>query len=206
VNRIRSLVMTSMLLALFGATASAQARRISGVVTNEAGEPIGQVSISVLGTALGGYTNEAGRFTVPAPEGTVALRIRRIGYQQQTVTVNAALNEVNVKLAKDVLQLEKQVITGAATSIASQNAANAVTVVTGDQVNRVAAPTLENALQGKVAGAIITTNSGAPGGGVQVQLRGTTSIGSSSSPLYVVDGVVVSNDAISNGITTITQA
>ncbi len=195
-----------MLLALFGATASAQARRISGVVTNAAGEPIGQVSVNVLGTALGGYTNEAGRFTVPAPEGTVALRVRRIGYQQQTVTLNASLNDVTIKLAKDVLQLEKQVITGAATSIASQNAANSVTVITGESVNRVAAPTLENALQGKVAGAIITTNSGAPGGGVQVQLRGTTSIGSSSSPLYVVDGVVVSNDAISNGITTITQA
>lgn len=205
-NRIRSLVMTSMLLALFSATASAQGRRISGLVTDPAGQPVGQVSVNVLGTALGGYTNEAGRFSVPAPDGTVALRVRRIGYQQQTVTVNASLNDVTIKLAKDVLQLEKQVITGAATSIASQNAANAVAVVTGEQVNRVSAPTLENALQGKIAGAIITTNSGAPGGGVQVQLRGTTSIGSSSSPLYVVDGVVISNDAISSGLTTITQA
>src|SRR5437867_2441430 len=140
--------MTSMLVALFSATASAQTRRISGVVTDPAGQPVGQVSVNVLGTVLGAYTNEAGRFTVPAPEGTVALRVRRIGYQQQTVTVNASLNDVTIKLAKDVLHLEKQVITGAATSIASENAANAVTVVTGVQVNRSPAPTLESALHG----------------------------------------------------------
>lgn len=195
-----------MLLALCSATAWAQARRITGVVTSETGEPLGIASVSVRGTALGAVTAETGRFAVPAPDGTVTLRVRRIGYRETTVTVNAGQNDVTIKLNKDVLQLEKQVITGQATSIASRNSANAVTVIGGEQLNRAPTPTLENALQGKIAGAIITTNSGAPGGGVQVQLRGTTSIGSSSSPLYVVDGVIVSNDAISSGLTTITQA
>ena len=195
-----------MLLALCSASAWAQARRITGVVTAENGEPLGIASVSVRGTALGAITAETGRFSVPAPEGTVTLRVRRIGYRETTVVVNAGQNDVTVKLTKDVLQLEKQVITGQATSIASRNSANAVTVIGGEQLNRAPTPTVENALQGKIAGAIITTNSGAPGGGVQVQLRGTTSIGSSSSPLYVVDGVIVSNDAISSGLTTITQA
>ena len=195
-----------MLLALFSTSGWAQARRISGVVTASTGEPVAQASVSVLGTALGGYSDGLGRFTIPAPEGTVTLRVRRIGYRETIVTVNAGLNDVNVKMTKDVLQLEKQVITGQATSIASRNSANAVSIVTGDQLNRAPTATIENALQGKIAGAIITSNSGAPGGGVQVQLRGTTSIGSSSSPLYVVDGVIVSNDAISSGLTTITQA
>jgi TonB-linked SusC/RagA family outer membrane protein len=175
-------------------------------VTSEGGEPLPQATVNVLGTALGGYTTESGHFTIPAPEGTVTLRIRRIGYREKTVTVPAGSGDVVVKLAKDVLQLEKQVITGTATSVASQNSANAVAVVTADQLNRAPATTLENALQGKIAGAIITSNSGAPGGGVQIALRGTTSIGSQSSPLYVVDGVIVSNDAISSGLTTITQA
>ena len=198
--------MTFVLLALCSMSVSAQGRRISGVVTSEGGEPLGSASISILGTAIGGYTTESGHFTIPAPEGTVTIRARRIGYKQNTVTVNAGLNEVTIKLAKDVLELEQQVITGTATTVASQNAANAVAVVSGDQLNRAPTPTIENALQGKIAGAIITTNSGAPGGGAQVQLRGITSIGSSSSPLYVVDGVIVSNDAISSGLTTITQA
>jgi len=145
-----------MLLALCSASAWAQARRITGVVTAENGEPLGIASVSVRGTALGAITAETGRFSVPAPEGTVTLRVRRIGYRETTVVVNAGQNDVTVKLTKDVLQLEKQVITGQATSIASRNSANAVTVIGGEQLNRAPTPTVENALQGKIAGAIIT--------------------------------------------------
>jgi len=195
-----------LLLTFVGGIASAQTRRISGRVTTDGGAPLGAASVSVVGTALGGYTTEDGRFTIPAPDGPVTLRVRRIGYQQKTIPVDASSNELTVTLAQDVLQLEQQVITGTATTVSSRNAANAVAVVSGEQLNRAPTPTLENALQGKIAGAVITTNSGAPGGGVQVQLRGVTSIGSNSSPLYVVDGVVVSNNAISSGLTTITQA
>jgi TonB-linked SusC/RagA family outer membrane protein len=198
--------MTVVLMALCGSSAWAQARRIAGIVTSEGGEPLGNASVNVLGTALGTYTAESGHFTIPAPEGTITLRVRRIGYVQKTVSVAPGAAEVRILLAKDVLQLEKQVITGTATTIASQNAANSVATVSGEQLNRAPTPTVENALQGKIAGAIIRTNSGAPGGGSQVQLRGVTSIGSNSSPLYVIDGVPVSNDAIQSGLTTITQA
>jgi TonB-linked SusC/RagA family outer membrane protein len=205
-RKIWSSLFSFLLLAVVSGSAFAQARRISGRVQTEGGAPLASASVSVVGTALGGYTAEDGRFIVPAPDGTVTLRIRRIGYQQKTVTVEPGANDISVSLTPDVLQLEQQVITGTVTSVSSRNAANAVAVVSGEQLNRAPTPTIENALQGKIAGAIITTNSGAPGGGVQVQLRGVTSIGSNSSPLYVVDGVVVSNTAISSGLTTITQA
>ena len=205
-NRTRLSVYSLLLIGLFSSSAFAQARRITGRVTSEGGVPLGSASVSVMGTALGAYTTEDGRFTVPAPDGSVTLRVRRIGYQQKLIPVDAGTNDVAVSLAADVLQLEQQVITGTVTSVSSRNAANAVAVVSGEQLNRAPTPTIENALQGKIAGAIITTNSGAPGGGAQVQLRGVTSIGSNSSPLYVVDGVVVSNTAISSGLTTITQA
>ena len=205
-NKIRFLLFSLLLLAAVSGSAFAQTRRISGRVLSEGGLPLGSASISVVGTALGGYTAEDGRFSIPAPEGPVTLRIRRIGYKQKTVPVEAGANDVSVSLTQDVLELEKQVVTGTVTSVSSRNSANAVAVVSGEQLNRAPTPTIENALQGKIPGAIITTNSGAPGGGAQVQLRGVTSIGSSSSPLYVVDGVVVSNNAISSGLTTITQA
>ena len=67
-------------------------------------------------------------------------------------------------MAKDVLELEQMVVTGTTTSISSVNAANAVTTINGSEVNEVPAPTIENALQGRIPGAVITTNSGAPGG------------------------------------------
>lgn len=205
-KRIQSSFFVPLLLALVSGIASAQSRRISGRVTSESGEPLAAASVSVVGTALGTYTGEDGRFSIAAPAGPVNLRVRRIGFSQKTVPVDGTASDVAVTLSQDVLELEKQVVTGTATSISSQNAANNVAVVSGEQLNRAPTPTIENALQGKIAGAIITTNSGAPGGGAQVQLRGITSIGSSSSPLYVVDGIIVSNDAISSGLTTITQA
>ena len=113
---------------------------------------------------------------------------------------------MNVTLDRDVLQLEEQVITGEATSVARQNLANDVATVSVEDLTRAPAPTIENALQGKIAGATISANSGAPGGGVQVQLRGVTTIRASIEPLYVVDGVLVSNDAIASGANAITAA
>jgi TonB-linked SusC/RagA family outer membrane protein len=113
---------------------------------------------------------------------------------------------VDIKLEKDVLELERQVITGTTTTVSSANAANAIASVSGEQLNKAPTPTIENALQGKIPGAVISTNSGAPGGGAQVQLRGVTSINASSSPLYVIDGVLANNSQIMSGLNSITQA
>jgi TonB-linked SusC/RagA family outer membrane protein len=199
--------MTLTLLALFSAVASAQTRRISGRVTDyTSGQPIVSATVSVVGTALGTLTDQDGRFSVIVPEGPATLRIRRIGYSPKNHPVSAGLSEVAVTLVRDVLELDKQVITGSATSVASVNAPNAVTVITSEKLNRVPAQTIDNALQAKIPGAIVSTNSGAPGGGTQIQLRGVNTILGGFSPLYVVDGVQVNNSSISNGLNVITQA
>lgn len=203
----RLFVMSFVLLALCGTSAWAQTRRINGRVTAEgSNEPIPEASVHVLLTTYGGTTDQTGRFSVTAPEGPVTVRVRRIGYTQKTVAVSAGMADVNVQLHKDVLELEKQVITGTATTVSSINAANAVAVVSGERLNRVPAATIDNALQGKVSGAVITQNSGAPGGGVQVQLRGISTLNASFQPIYVVDGVIVNNSSIQNGLNVITQA
>jgi TonB-dependent SusC/RagA subfamily outer membrane receptor len=79
-------------------------------------------------------------------------------------------------------------------------------VVQAEKLSKVPTPTIDQALQGKVAGAVITQNSGAPGGGTQIQLRGTSTVLGSYSPLYVVDGVIVSNSAFTNGLNVVTGA
>jgi TonB-linked SusC/RagA family outer membrane protein len=164
-------------------------------------------SVNVQGTTIGGYTNEEGRFTLNnVPSGAQVLVVRRIGYRRTTAPVAATQDQADIRLERDVLQLERQVITGTTTTISSANAANAVTSVSGEQLNKAPTPTVENALQGKIPGAVISTNSGAPGGGAQVQLRGVTSINANSSPLYVVDGVLVSNAEIQTGLNSISSA
>jgi TonB-dependent starch-binding outer membrane protein SusC len=205
--KIRTLLLGAIAL-LSASAAEAQQRRITGRVTAEGtNEPLGAATVSILGTTVGTYTAEDGRFTITAPtSNAITLRVRRLGYQQKVLPVSGVQNEVNVSLARDVLQLEAQVVTGTATVVSSQNAANAVSVVSAEELTKVAAPTVDNALQGKVAGAIISQNSGAPGGGTQVQLRGVSTILGNYSPLYVVDGVIVNNSTINGGLNVISGA
>jgi TonB-linked SusC/RagA family outer membrane protein len=120
--------------------------------------------------------------------------------------VPASQSSVDIAVRKDVLQLDQMVVTGQATGIEKRNLANAVAVVNADEVNKVQSQSFESALQGKVAGANISANNGAPGGGLQIQLRGTTSIIGNSEPLYVIDGVVASNVAIAGGANALTGA
>jgi len=206
-NRIRSSVFSLLLLVLVSASAFAQTRRVSGRITVEgSGEAIVAASVNIVGTSIGTYTDDQGRFSLNVPDGPATLRVRRIGYTQKTIAVPAGATDANVSLARDVLQLETQVVTGTATTVSSVNAANAVTVISGEKLNRAPAQTIDYALQGKIPGAIVTQNSGAPGGGVQVQLRGVSTINSSFLPLYVIDGVIIDNSQIANGLNAITQS
>jgi TonB-linked SusC/RagA family outer membrane protein len=204
---IRSSVFSLLLLLLVSTSAFAQTRRITGRVTAEgSGEPLVATSVNIVGTSVGGYTDDQGRFTLTAPDGPVTLRVRRIGFVQKNIPVAAGDQDVAVTMTRDVLELETQVVTGAATTVSSLNAANDVSVVSSEKINKVPTPTIDQALQGKVAGAVITQNSGAPGGGTQIQLRGTSTILGSYSPLYVVDGVIVSNSSFTNGLNVVTAA
>lgn len=203
--KFRFLVLTSALVALSAHDAWAQ-RRVTGHVVGPAGEPIGSAQVRVQGTTFSAITAGDGSFAVSAPSGAQTLVARRLGYRVTTVALGADANEITIKMDKDVLELDKMVVTGVATTVSSQNAANAVAVVSGADLTNAPAQTIESDLQGKIPGAVITTNSGAPGGGAQVQLRGVTSINASSSPLYVVDGVIISNAAIGSGLNSITNA
>jgi TonB-linked SusC/RagA family outer membrane protein len=206
VRKLGFLVLTLLLTVLVSPDASAQ-RRVTGRVTATTGEPVQGVNVKVQGTTIGTYTADDGRFTlINVPAGSQVLTVRRIGYKRVTGILPATQDAMDFKLERDVLQLEAQVITGQATTVSTQNAANAVTVVTNEEVNRVPQPTVENALQGKVPGAVITQNSGAPGGGVQVQIRGSNTVNGAYQPLYVVDGVIVNNSSIQTGLNSITGA
>src|SRR5581483_9065437 len=131
---------------------------------------------------------------------------RRIGYIATEKAVTPDQEKVDIALARDVLKLEETIITGQATTESRRSVANAVSTVSADQLTAVQSQTLDQALQGKVAGADIQQNSGAPGGGMQVRLRGVSSIIGTSDPLFVVDGVIISNASIPAGTNSITKA
>jgi TonB-dependent SusC/RagA subfamily outer membrane receptor len=101
---------------------------------------------------------------------------------------------------------EEIVITGRATSMDKKHLAHSVSKVSGNDMTLVSAQSFSEALQGKVAGANIQSNSGAPGGGIQIKLRGVSTINANSAPLYVVDGVIMSNVGIPSGLSAVTAS
>lgn len=207
-SRLRLLsIGTVVFLFVVASPGSAQQREITGRVTSvETGGPVPGATVTVLGTRLGTLTDANGNFRVTVPAGEAVLQFRSVGFRSEEVTVPAGQNTIAVELAVDVLRLDELVVTGRATSIARRNLANAVATVTAEQLERTPTESIEKALQGKVAGAVIETNSGAPGGGVQVRLRGVTTINGDSDPLYVIDGVVASNAAIPSNANAVTRA
>src|SRR5437867_13181825 len=207
VMRNRFGLFAAILVVLGVSQASAQTRIVTGRVTDSlTADPVTSGQVSVAGTTIGSTIKEDGTFTLSAPTRDVSLSVRSIGFKRKDVVVPASQNSVQVALPRDYFQLEAIVVTGQATGIEKKNLANAVSTVSAEQLVKVPTATVEQSLQGKLAGADISTNSGAPGGGALVTLRGVTSIIGAYTPLYVVDGVILSDVSISPGLNQITLA
>ena len=190
-----------------GLGAAAQQRSIRGKVVSAAtAEPVAGASVAVAGTPITALTNDRGEFSLSAPEGAVTLLVRGVGFKHAQIPVAAGAGDVTAQLEQDVFNLEAVVITGQATGVEQRNLANAVTTVSAAQLNRAPTQSLESALQGKVPGALVQMNSGAPGGGGQIAFRGVTTINAGVDPLIVVDGLVIANDAIASNMNAITAA
>lgn len=206
--RRRTVIPFALLLVAAGASAArAQTRILSGRVYDDATQQaVPGALVSVVNGLQVAQANADGRFRINIPVVQVRLLVRGLGYKRREVDVDATKTTIEVALTKEALQLNEVVVTGTATSQERRNVATAVSTVSGDQVSDAPSASLENALQGKVVGATINMNSGAPGGGGQIQIRGVTSILGNGEPLYVVDGVAFSNAAFSSGINAVSRA
>jgi TonB-linked SusC/RagA family outer membrane protein len=206
-QRLCGVAVSLLLLALGGQVGQAQVRQITGRITNaQTQQGVSEATVAVLGTQIVAQADNEGRFTLNAPEAVANLMVRAIGYKRQQIQVPATQETLDVALEPDVFKLEEIVITGQATGVENRNLANAVSTVSGAELTRAPTSTVESALQGKIPGATIQSNSGAPGGGIQVNLRGVSTIIGDIEPLYVVDGIPVSDVAIPNGANAVTQA
>jgi TonB-linked SusC/RagA family outer membrane protein len=174
---------------------------ITGRVTESTnGDALEGATISVRGSNITTRTDAAGRFSLNVPNNNARLVVTYVGYASQTVE---ARNGSSIVLTIDNSNLSEVVVTGLATSIKRSNAANSVASISAKELAGNTRPqTLDGALQGKVAGAQISANSGAPGGGFSVRLRGISSINLSSEPLYIIDGVYVNNSQNATGAGT----
>lgn len=184
---------------------------VTGTVTDAStGETLVGVTIFHPNTNSGVSTNIDGNYTLSIPAGESTLRFSSIGYVTQNLDVSGSDGDevtLNVELKADVARLGEVVVSGLGTTVERSNLANAVSSISAEEfVGTTQASTLSQGLYGKVTGAEISANSGAPGGGISIRLRGISTINGSSQPLYIVDGVYYDNSAIANGSNAVTAA
>jgi TonB-linked SusC/RagA family outer membrane protein len=170
---------------------------ISGEVTDVGTQqPLAGVIIRVLGTPLSTQTRPNGGFSLTeVPAGTRTVRVTRIGYApvDQAITVTAgSVNPVNFALRPQAALLEALVVTGYGTQ-SREAITGSVATVDPVTANVGVVANVNQMLEGRTAGVNITTNNGEPGAGVQIRIRGATSLSASNEPLYVIDGVPITN-------------
>ncbi len=181
--------------------AHAQTGRIAGtVVDSTSGTPLPGVNVVVAGTQTGSSTGGDGNFSISGLEpGAYDLQASFIGYETKVVEgVEVEADEttqVSIALAPSVVQLEGVVAIGYGVQRQGEVTGSVATIDIGESdIGLGASP--QELLQGKIAGLTVIKNSGVPGGGLTVRIRGGTSLSASNDPLYVIDGVPVSNNSI----------
>lgn len=174
---------------------------VQGRVTDAGnGQPLANAQVRVEGTLLGALSDATGQYSVPnVPSGRRVIVARRIGYAEMRREVDVAAGAsatADFAMSEAATTLGEVVVTGTGAPTTRRAVGTSIASVDSAAISKSNATTIDQALQGKIAGAQITQNSGTPGGGgVTVRLRGTSSFISGSDPLYIVDGVIVDNSS-----------
>jgi len=167
-----------------------QEKEVTGTVTStEDGLPVIGATILIKGTTSGTATDVDGNYSLRVPGDDAVLVFSYTGLQTQEVTVGDR-TEVNVVMESSISILDEVVVTGYG-SQGRRVLTSAVSSVGAEEIENLPTPNVDQMLQGRAAGVQITSNSGTPGGGMFVRVRGTTSITAGSDPLYVVDGIPI---------------
>jgi len=156
--------------------------------------PLSSADVTLVGTHFATGTDADGRYIIAAvPPGSYRLRARALGYAPRDTAVvvqDGQETAVDLHLRASAIELNPVVAIGYG-NVEKRDLTGAVSSIAGDQLKTAAAPTvtLSSGLQGKAAGVQVISNTGLPGGGLRVRVRGTGSITANSEPLYVIDGV-----------------
>lgn len=172
-------------------TVQQQDQKLKGqVIDATTGEPVIGVNVLVKGTTNGTITDIDGKYELNAPAGAI-LQISFIGYK--TVEIAATTSEQTIKLHEDTETLDEVVVVGYGVQ-KKESLTGAMSTLKENRLKDVTTPTVENMLNGKVSGVYVAPGSGQPGSNGAVQIRGRATLSGSTSPLWVIDGVIVGED------------
>ncbi len=183
---MRKVILTFLGFIVFVLSTTAQERTVTGKVLDEKQAPI--ESVSVFTDAKGTMTDKDGNFSITIPASVKRLTFSNINFEQQTLLIRN--NNVQVVLVSKANILESVIVTGYG-RIKKSEYSGAVDRVSRTATKNTPLASLDQGLQGRVAGLTVLSSSGQPGSAAQVTLRGLTSITGGSTPLYVIDGIPV---------------
>lgn len=196
---MRKILRITMILVFAVGTAIAQGQSISGRVADaEDGSGLPGVNVLLKGTTTGAVTDVDGNYKVSVPNSNAVLVFSFIGYQSQEITVGNQ-SVINVSLNLDVTELSEVVVVGYGTTI-KQDLIGNIAIVSGEDIEMQPITTVEQAIQGRTAGVLITSQNGKLGQGMDIRVRGASSISASNQPLYVIDGIPVTTQSQSRSV------
>jgi TonB-linked SusC/RagA family outer membrane protein len=172
---------------------------LKGQVLDAQSNPLIGVTLALSDSRSGAVTDLDGTYTlnVSVLPGTYTLQASYVGYKSVTADIQISADKnlmtQNFTLFEDALDLDEIVVTGSTLKSSRRQLGNAISTVSADELSKTGSENLISSLQGKVPGAQITQTSGDPAGGLNIRIRGVNSIRGNSDPLYVIDGVIVSN-------------
>ncbi len=194
------MIMLSVLITFSAAASSAlelQQKRVTGKVTDATtGELLPGVTIVIKGTTTGVASDLDGSYTIDVPSNNTVLQFTSVGYASQEITVGSQ-SVINVSMQGDVTMIEELVVIGYGFK-KKRDLTGSISSVSATDIEDTPVKDVLSALQGRAPGVYVTANSGAPGDGITVRVRGYSSLNSGNDPLYVVDGVPVESSPLSS--------
>jgi TonB-linked SusC/RagA family outer membrane protein len=192
-------ILYSFVLIIMGTlTMFSQTKTIKGIVVDATGEALSGVNITIKGTTKETSTGFDGSFEIKSPEEATFI-FSYLGFTSREV--KASSSPMRVMLNQSNQNLKEVVVTGSlGISRKKRELAYATQTIEGKQIAETQRSNFINSLQGRVAGLTVTSTSGAPGSSSAIQLRGVNSISGNNSPLYVVDGLPISNQTLNQGL------
>ncbi len=187
-------VIFSCLLAWNGVYAQTDGRKITGKVSSS-GKPLAAASVINKRTNIGSSADNEGNFSIQAKTGDILL-VSEVGYIKKEMKVGTT-DFIDISLTQEQDKLDDVVVIGYGKA-RKVNLTSAQTSVTAKDMEKTVNTTVEQAFQGRAAGVYVTQNSGQPGGGISVAIRGISSINGNTEPLYVIDGVQVQGGGTAN--------
>ncbi|MDD4235484.1 MAG: TonB-dependent receptor [Bacteroidales bacterium] len=182
-------------------SALAQQGTLVGTVLDESGMPMYGTNVVQKGTNNGTITDFDGKYSLKLPSGQQTVEFSFIGMQTQEIVVDIVAGEtttVNIELKADAVTLDDVVVIGYGRR-QKRDVTGAISSINTDDIGDDVLPSLESAMQGRAAGVQVTTSNGLAGSSINVKVRGTNSISAGSQPLYVIDGIPVTDGDFSPG-------